>query len=53
LHTLVEETIAALGQIKTVEFKSWDRWNKSLPSDGRDDQQKYLDALGIQLPALI
>lgn len=49
----LEEMIAALDQIQTVEFKIGDHWIKSLPSHCRDDQQKYLDALGIQLPALI
>lgn len=49
----LEEMIAALDQIQTVEYKIADHWIKSLTSHRRDDQQRYLDALDIQFPTII
>jgi transposase len=49
----LEEMIAALDQIQTIEFQITDHWITSLPTHRREDQQKYLDALGIKFPTAI
>lgn len=51
LNAPLEEIVAALDQIQTVEFQLAGHWVITLPEVLRDDQERYIKALGVKLPA--
>jgi transposase len=53
LNVPLEEIVAALDQIQTVELQIGGHWLTTLPSILRHDQTQYIEALGLKLPASI
>ena len=49
LNVPLEEIIDSLEQLQTIEFQVSEKWITTLPTQLRDDQKKYLNALNIKV----